>query len=626
MELVNEPLYFTSGDQQLFGWLHRSATASAATVGLVICKPFGYEALCAHRSIRAFAEAAAEQGIPTLRFDYLGSGDSADIDSDADQITAWTDDVVSAVTELRRRTGVERVCLLGIRLGALLAVLAAARCTSVQGLIMIAPVISGKRYLRELRTARLAALLGAVSADSPQDQSEIETASPGAKEMSGYAMSAATLDSLSSVELDALTLAAHVQVLVIDRDDLPTAYTWSQSLLDAGVATQYASRPGFVEMALSAPQFSVIPQAMLDLTLNWLRQSQGAVASHDIRSRVAVTSVATSTVIVLPGNEPAADARLTERPVVFGKDRALFGIVTEPRSEELRRRAVILLNTGADSHIGASRMNVSLARNWARRGYSVLRMDLAGLGDAHTRPGRPSNEVFPPAAIDDVNAAIELMQSQYGVGDVTLLGLCSGAYHALRSAAAGAPVARILLVNPQTYFWEEGQSIEDIQLMEIVNNPSVHRRRARSVQHWKRLLTGQVDILRIVRVNLHRIALALESGCRDLARQMRIRLPHDLGWELEDIASRGVQVVFVFAHGEVGIELLRLQAGSAVARLGERCRVHTIASADHTFSQSGPRRAMEMVLSEELFTYVPSRRASRDRRASLRASRGNQAS
>lgn len=624
MQLINEALYFPSGEHQLFGWLHRPAAVDPATTGLVICKPFGYEALCAHRSIRVFAESAANQGIPTLRFDYLGSGDSSDINPSADQIAAWIEDVVAAVAELRRRTGVERVCLLGIRLGALLAVLAAARCPAAAALILIAPVISGNRYLRELRTARLAALVGAATEESPQDQAESKDASPGSKEFSGYALSAASLAALADIEPSTLTVAAHLQILVIDREDLPTARSWCQALADAGIGNRYVSLPGFVEMAMSAPQFAAVPQLMLELTLDWLQRFQDPAVVDPVGDSGVVSKVSPSAVIFLPGNEAAPAARLSERPVVFGKDGALFGVVTEPRSEELRRRAVILLNTGADSHIGASRMNVALARSWAKRGYVVLRMDLAGLGDAHTRAGRPSNEVFPPAAIEDVNAAIELMQSQYGVGDVTLLGLCSGAYHALRSAAAGAPVARILLVNPQTFFWREGQSIEDIQLVEVIGNPGVHRQRARSAQHWKRLLTGRVDIVRIVRVNLHRIALALESSCRDLARQMRIRLPHDLGWELEDIASRGIRVVFVFARGEVGIELLRLQAGSAVARLGERCQIHTIASADHTFSQSGPRRAMETILSEELFTYVPSKRATR--RSSLRANRSNQAS
>ena len=61
---------------------------------------------------------------PVLRFDYVGTGDSVDIDPNAGQVELWTRDIASAVAELRRLTGVSRVCLLGFRLGALLAVLA----------------------------------------------------------------------------------------------------------------------------------------------------------------------------------------------------------------------------------------------------------------------------------------------------------------------------------------------------------------------------------------------------------------------------------------------------------------------------------------------------------------------
>ena len=35
----------------------------------MLCKPFGYEAICAHRGLRAFANSAAALGVPTLRFD-----------------------------------------------------------------------------------------------------------------------------------------------------------------------------------------------------------------------------------------------------------------------------------------------------------------------------------------------------------------------------------------------------------------------------------------------------------------------------------------------------------------------------------------------------------------------------
>src|SRR5208282_2648583 len=89
---------------------------------------------------------------------------------------------------------------------------------------------------------------------------------------------------------------------------------------------------------------------------------------------------------------------VTERPVFLASQAVLFGIVTEPEEKAARHGGVILVNAGADYHIGASGVYVELARRWARRGYVVLRMDLAGLGDSATRCGQPDNVVFPPAA------------------------------------------------------------------------------------------------------------------------------------------------------------------------------------------------------------------------------------
>ena len=80
-----------------------------------------------------------------------------------------------------------------------------------------------------------------------------------------------------------------------------------------------------------------------------------------------------------------------------------------------------------------------------------------------------------------------------------------------------------------------------------------------------------------------------------------MRLRYDLGRELEEIDARGVKIVFVFARDEPGIDLLKIEAGSSLRRLGERCRVRIIDDADHVFSQSGPRAALQDILSEELF-------------------------
>lgn len=598
----DEALYVPSGDRQLFGWLHRPPGVIPARWGIVICKPFGFEALCGHRSMRAFAGMAASLGIPVLRFDYLGTGDSEEIESSADQIEVWTRDIVNAVAELRRRTGVASVCLLGFRLGALLSVLASRQC-QVDALALIAPVLSGRKYLREARTAQLAAE-AAEAALGGTSTSQATALPDGAMEVNGFPLSAASVARLSALDTDSLDLPPMPDVLLIDRGDLPVARAWAQTLGARGTKVAYHALPGFVEMMLTDPQFVSMPQEMLAATRNWLATLAG-VSRQSWSMGDVPTFVSRSAVLTLGGGSPgepgASGSGIAERPVFFGADETLFGIVTEPEGQETRRRAVILLNAGATYHVGSSRMYVSLARRWAQRGYYVLRMDLSGLGESRARAGCADNNVFPPDAIEDMRAAIDFMSRRYGAREVTLSGLCSGAYHSLRAAVAGLPLQRLLMVNAQNYFWDQSMTLEGLQLAEVVRNPTIYRERIFSARAWKRFLTGQVNIWRIIRIYLHRPVLALVSLLRDLSRAVGIQLGQDLGRELEGIIGRGVRVVFVFARGEPGIDLLRIEAGFTVRRLGERCRLRIIDSADHTFSRSGPRQVLEEVLSEELF-------------------------
>jgi alpha-beta hydrolase superfamily lysophospholipase len=597
-------LYFESDDNHLFAWLHQPSTPSQQKLGVVICSPFGYESICAHRSVREFAETIADAGIPALRFDYLGSGDSADIDENCDVVKRWTQDVISAIHELRHRTGVDRICLLGIRLGALLAALAAAECRMVESLILIGPVVSGRRYVRELRMTQLAGI--AMSGGSDGDP-EANRSNPKTLEAGGFSLSAATLQSLALVDLQTAAAPPVRSILIFDNDKLPSAKRWAESLSHSGIALEYKTLPGLIEMAMTAPQYATVPRAMIDATRQWLvtvAPSTGGGPTLDrLPADLGTPDSESSTVAALSLVEDPElpQASITERPVFISAGVALFGIVTEPRSDEKRRRAVILLNPGADFHIGASRMYVSLARRWARRGYFVLRLDLAGIGDSATRSGNVHDEVFPDEAIDDIRVATEFMRSRYAIVDTTLVGLCSGAYHALRAAAESVSVNRILMVNPQNYFWKKGMTLEQIQLAEVVHNPGLYRQRMVSLRAWLRIFTGKVNVMRIAAIYLQRLRLAGESILRDLARRLHIRLPHDLGWELEKIVADGIRVTFVFARGEPGIALLKLQAGSTVSRLGDRCHVRIVDSGDHIFSRREPRSIMENVLSEELF-------------------------
>jgi hypothetical protein len=144
-------------------------------------------------------------------------------------------------------------------------------------------------------------------------------------------------------------------------------------------------------------------------------------------------------------------------------------------------------------------------------------------------------------------------------------------------------------------------NLDDLTVAEVVRNPVVYRQRLSSWAAWKRLISGKVAIARIAKVYTVRPLLAIGSALRDAARWSGIHLRYDLGRELEEIHARGVKIVFVFARDEPGIDLLKIEAGSSLRRLGERCRVRIIDDADHVFSQSGPRAALQDILSEELF-------------------------
>ena len=82
-------------------------------------------------------------GFPVLRFDPDGTGDSAGSDEDPGRVRAWIDSLKTAVLEVQGLSGATEVSLLGLRLGAALAVLAATELGGVASLVLWAPVTSG---------------------------------------------------------------------------------------------------------------------------------------------------------------------------------------------------------------------------------------------------------------------------------------------------------------------------------------------------------------------------------------------------------------------------------------------------------------------------------------------------
>lgn len=141
--------FFGPPEAQRFYAHHVPSVSLARPRAVLLCNPGPQEFRQAHFALRTLADRLAERGAHVLRFDYVGTGDSAGA-SDVGSLDGWADDVHDAVDELRARAGVSRVSVVGLRLGAAVAARAAARGTRIHELVLWDPVIRGARYLAEL--------------------------------------------------------------------------------------------------------------------------------------------------------------------------------------------------------------------------------------------------------------------------------------------------------------------------------------------------------------------------------------------------------------------------------------------------------------------------------------------
>ncbi len=119
------PLHFGLQHSTLFG-IYDPAKSPRRRIGLLIANPTGWEAIRAHRALRLLAMKASEKGFDVLRFDFMGTGDSLGDESTHTAEQALLD-IEVAVEELTSLAGVSRIVLVGVRVGARIALEAARR-------------------------------------------------------------------------------------------------------------------------------------------------------------------------------------------------------------------------------------------------------------------------------------------------------------------------------------------------------------------------------------------------------------------------------------------------------------------------------------------------------------------
>lgn len=585
--------YLEGTGEPVFGWLHRHSTHPSIDHAVIICAPIGYEQIHAHRSLRHLADSLANRGIPTLRFDWHGTGDSPGKEEDPKQYQTWAANITQSIRWMRDKLGCRKVSLVGLRLGATLAALATLE-HDVENLVLWSPIAKGKSFVREMKALSL-------TSDAPP-QSVV--ASGNGIEAAGFLLNSETAADLSQIDLGKIHPHSK-RTLVVSRaelfDDGALAVQWQTE----GMNVQILPIAGYLDM-MAEPHRSRVPTEGIQKITEWLVSAINLQTAEFIHcDDVCRTSACAMSIESYFNGSELASRSVVESPVTIAECPNLVGIVSEPATAvDDRLPTIVLLNAGSVHRVGPNRLYVHLTRELAARGYRCIRLDLNGLGDSICESVNMENDPYPATAFRDIDIAMKRVQSIYGSKRIVLMGLCSGAYAAFQAASLinNPSLVESILINPLTYFWSEGMTLDD--------SPTKHLRTFHYYQSvildplkWVKLFTGQSKIgvrgaftLLARRLKILKASNPPGSSGSNLNRKSGLSHPQveDLSGDLKRIANSGRKLAMFFSTTDPGYGILNFHAKRTAGRLQaeDQLRVSFIDHADHTFTRQSAREAL----------------------------------
>jgi dienelactone hydrolase len=550
---VTTPIQFGALVSPLFGWYHPPA-GLRRTGGILICNPIGDDLCRAHRPLRHLAERLAASGFPVLRFDYRGTGDSSGDECEPGRVSGWLSDIALAAEELRARSGVARVSLVGLRAGATLAAVAAGSM-EVESVVLWSGYPTGAAFVEDIvRTHRLHRKLEphAFSGGPP---------APGGEEALGFFLTDETMARLRELDLSSVR---RTRALVVGPAGDRVAQAWPEAERREIPADKFLIVP---------PHQGTLPEQALATIVSWLD------GVHPERAGAEV-----------PARPPRITPLEGEEPHLIPGPRPLFGILHRPASPRRSLPGIVLVNAGCVPRMGPHRQYVPLARQWARLGFSVLRLDLSGIGDSPVAAGAPENVTYPPGFRADVDRALRWMGQETGARRFVLVGLCSGADVAF--ATADPRMEGIVMMNPRTFCVHELGQVESFKGARWYQE-SLHRK-----DSWLKLLRGQVDLVRVARTMAPKAAEMLKRKVVSLVARGDDSVPG----RLRALCRRGLDVLLLVAPHDPGIDYVDANFGKEMRALEatEGFERVTIDGTDHTFTALWAQRRVAELITEHL--------------------------
>ena len=235
----------SSGQELVFG-VHYQPRAQRRNHSVLICNSLGHEQTRAYRNLQQLALQLSRHGFDVLRFDYRGTGNSTG-SSVMPTASSFVQDIEVAVNHLQDTTGNQPLSLVGVRLGALLALNAKLPTTTQR--ILWDPVFDGDSYVRLVERFHQETL------DS-QTRFTYRVRTTVRPQAYGWQTTAEALTSLKELKADPTCLSDRTHCLFSDR------YVEQEPGIDLAVFTHHQSLQDqlgwhdlrYAERAFSSPQ------------------------------------------------------------------------------------------------------------------------------------------------------------------------------------------------------------------------------------------------------------------------------------------------------------------------------------------------------------------------------------
>jgi pimeloyl-ACP methyl ester carboxylesterase len=227
----------------------------------------------------------------------------------------------------------------------------------------------------------------------------------------------------------------------------------------------------------------------------------------------------------------AVAAGYKERVALLGKDNSLVSVIARPAaSQGSDRPAVVILNTGIIHRVGHHRMYVMLSRALADAGHTVVRFDFSGIGDS-----APAKDRKPPlaACLEQIREVIDSLAVTHQISRFVLVGLCSGADHAILYTRDDARVVGVVLMDPTLpptlrYYFH------------------YVRQRLPHVRNWLSVVSGRSGLMRMLAGHLAR-RLRVGGHSPEFTLQ-GLQFSPDLAQSYRAVAQRRVNMLAVFTR------------------------------------------------------------------------------